>query len=80
MKAGEKVRVERIKRRGIAERGKTEEWVQKELRQFILPMHAQYVEPFAKYADIVVENDNDRIEHLNKTATQVVALYKSHFP
>ncbi len=48
------VRLTRIMKRDIAERGRSFEDVLKHYEKFVKPMHHQFIEPIKRYADIIV--------------------------
>ena len=52
----EETRVARMMKRDVEERGKSKDFVLNELRKWILPMHAQFIEPFRNFADVIVTN------------------------
>ena len=56
------VRYERRLARDIAERGRTEESVHKQLSEQVTPMHIAYVEPSKKNADMIITQNQCSLE------------------
>ena len=70
----EKTRVARIIKRDVQERGKSIDFVQNELQKFILPMHAQFIEPFRDSVNVVIENHSE--SNMKSARESVTALLK----
>ncbi len=61
------LRLDRRVARDTVERGRDVADVERQWKEFVEPMHAQFVEPFATSADVVVrygEDRNDLLDHL----------------
>ena len=66
--ANEEARARRILKRDIEERGKTRDMVLYEQSSRVFPMHNIHVEPFQNRADLIIQNNEDNLENLNKRA------------
>ena len=62
IEAPEKVRFERRINRDIKERGRTVQSIKKQYTKTVFPMYKKFIEPSKKYADLVI-NGNDNIKN-----------------
>ena len=62
IEAPEKVRFERRINRDIKERGRTVQSIKKRYTKTVFPMYKKFIEPSKKYADLVI-NGNDNIKN-----------------
>jgi uridine kinase len=79
----EPIRLERIVSRDEKERGRNRQMVEERFFQTVQPMHNRYIEPYKRFADVVLDGDHhtisemtDEVEHLISTWIQKYA-YKS---
>jgi uridine kinase len=73
----EKVRVRRILRRDLNERGKTYEVAWTNIQKYVLPMHRQHIEPYKKHAERVFVNDGDDVTALRKDAEAILTCLRT---
>jgi uridine kinase len=73
----EEIRVKRILRRDLTERGKTYDVAWANIQRYVLPMHKRHVEPFMNRADLVLHNDRDDAEALCEAARTILERLQS---
>ena len=74
IEAPEKVRFKRRLNRDIKERGRTIQSIKKQYTETVLPMYKKFIKPSKKYADLVI-NENDNIKNnLNTIKTRIDSL------
>ena len=54
----ENIRLERRLKRDILHRGRNLESINKQYKKSVIPMHAEFVQPLKKYADLTIEHKN----------------------
>lgn len=67
------IRLERRLRRDAAERGRSATSIHDQFEKTVLPMHARFVEPQKRWADVVFNNDSST-DQLNDLLKQIHAL------
>ncbi len=72
------LRLDRRVARDTVERGRDVADVERQWREFVEPMHAQFVEPFASDADVVVGYADDRDELLEHLMNRLWSLATDH--
>ncbi len=78
--SNEEKRVQRIIRRDLKTRGRTEETVRENLSKWVLPMHNQFIQSYNDKANLVVKNNSDEKETLSELAKQAAFTLKHQFP
>ena len=74
IEAPEKVRFKRRLNRDVKERGRTIQSIKKQYTKTVLPMYKKFIEPSKKYADLII-NGNDNIKNnLNTIKTRIDSL------
>jgi uridine kinase len=68
------LRLDRRVARDTVERGRDVADVERQWKEFVEPMHAQFVEPFATSADVVVRYGDDRNELLDHVMSRLLSL------
>ena len=57
IQTAEEIRFQRRMNRDVKERGRTPEGVKKQFERQVKPMHDQFVEPSAQFADVILQGD-----------------------
>ena len=70
----ENIRFERRSNRDVRERGRTLESVKKQYDSTVLPMHEKFIEPSKKYADLII-NGNDDINMIINNIKERIDLF-----
>ena len=60
--ANEKLCFKRRLKRDISERGRNEKYVIEQYLEFVKPSQDEFIKPFIKYADIIVDNNNQEFK------------------
>lgn len=60
VEANDTVRKTRRLKRDILERGRTQNQIENRYEKYIKPMHKKFIQPTKKFADIVIENQEDK--------------------
>ena len=60
IEANDTVRKTRRLKRDILERGRTQNQIENRYEKYIQPMHKKFIQPTKKFADIVIENQEDK--------------------
>jgi uridine kinase len=71
------VRLLRRLQRDVAERGRTVESVIEQYEQTVRPMHAQFVEPTKRYADIIVPEGGHNLVAIDVIQTKIRTLLEA---
>ena len=70
----EQVRFERRFERDLTERGRSEDSIQEQLASTVMPMHDEFVEPSAQFADLVTEHHQELDVVTELVIERIVAL------
>lgn len=70
----EQVRFERRFERDLTERGRSEDSIQEQLASTVMPMHDEFVEPSAQFADLVTEHHQELNVVTELVIERIVAL------
>ncbi|MFH1263158.1 MAG: uridine kinase [Pseudomonadota bacterium] len=73
----DEVRVRRILRRDLNERGKTYDVAWTNIQTFVLPMHRKHIDPYKKFAEKIFANDGDDTSALREAAQNIVRLIQA---
>tara|TARA_B100001564_G_scaffold46670_1_gene33871 strand:- start:78985 stop:79593 length:609 start_codon:yes stop_codon:yes gene_type:complete len=60
IEANDAVRKTRRLKRDIVERGRTQNQIENRYEKYIQPMHKKFIQPTKKFADIIIENQEDK--------------------
>lgn len=60
IEANDAVRKTRRLKRDILERGRTQNQIENRYEKYIQPMHKKFIQPTKKFADIIIENQEDK--------------------
>jgi uridine kinase len=70
----ESERLRRRMKRDIAERGRSAESIEKQFSTTVMPMHRKYVDPFRRFADIIVHGDASNDSDTAKAAQNIRSI------
>ena len=76
IEANDSVRKIRRLKRDILERGRTQNQIENRYEKYIQPMHKKFIQPTKKFADIVIENQEDKNVDLSTVINKIKLFVK----